>query len=232
MRERERERQRQRQRKRERERDRETVRQRDRDRDKRGGCCVESHCGEAFFTKPAKRVKRTESRRSTAEKTWVSHHESVRSKENLRRDIPPWIREEDVQLTPMTDRVRDLINLAWEFAITKYPEKASSELQKELWVDTSQSGHWQPWSFGTLRAITTGSDFYSFARRRWLHPLEVFAIMGFDPKTMRVAGMSPNHLRDLVGEAMALPAVGAVALCLSHALPSVWEAEEDGGSDS
>ena len=119
-------------------------------------------------------------------------------------------------------RVADMVDLAWSATARRFPEKSVAERKQLLFCDVSQSGSRTPWSFGSIRSLTTSSSYFCFDENRLLIAPELLALLGFQTKELKLT-VPPSRLADLAGEAMALPAIGITAACLARCLENVWE---------
>ena len=140
-----------------------------------------------------------------SEAQWVPASKKVLEDASIdkHRDLSAWRGDSKLPGVPNTARIMNLLDVA----------RACSQSQ-DLYVDISQSVGRRPWSAGTLRSITTGSNFFSFKRRRTLEVQELWRCFGFADKNIPSA--SPHALRNLLGEAMSLP-------CIALAMVSVLE---------
>ena len=86
----------------------------------------------------------------------------------------------------------------------------------DLYVDVSQSLDWKPWTVGSIRSLTTGSQIFSLRLDRLLTEFEVLLCLGFKPYS--IPELSRTTLRDLAGQCMALPAVGLAMISVLSSL--------------
>eukprot|EP00971_Amphidinium_carterae_P348147 6490349-Amphidinium_carterae.2 len=150
-----------------------------------------------------------------ASTAWKNKHAEVRKKEKC-EGIPCWAGTDTLQWPGLeTQRVKDVINLAWQVNVKKLGADLINPFK--LYVDVSQSGHHRPWVYGKLRSVTTSSVIFNFGARRCLLPEEVFAILGFDEA--KFGTLSSFAKKDLVGECMALPCVAMCLAALCSVLP-------------
>lgn len=116
-----------------------------------------------------------------------------------------------------------MLDMAW-FAATSGVDDAAEidRIKQRLTCDISQSLHRRKWSLG-LSTFTTTSEVYSFAHDRLITDQEKFFLLGF-PRSTRFDGLPSNCLKDLVGSAMALPALTVVmySAALVLKLPGLW----------
>ena len=86
----------------------------------------------------------------------------------------------------------------------------------DLYVDISQSLDWKPWTIGSIRSVTTGTQIFSLQRDRLVTEVELMRCLGFPPWSIP-ASLSRHALRDLGGQCMALPAVGLALISVISA---------------
>ena len=123
----------------------------------------------------------------------------------------------------LSARCKDLINIAW-FRSTKdltNPVHITA-VRDCLLVDISQDISRRPWS-NRLGTFTTSAQIYSFRLGRVLLEEEKFYFLGF-PRNTKFSSLSMHALRDLSGDAMALPSVTMViySLLLVGRFPGLW----------
>ena len=120
-----------------------------------------------------------------------------------------------------TPRQKDILNIAFLSTCQRLgldpasPEAAAAARSGDpgglgLLVDISQSVNRHPWTLGRLHTVTTSTKAYSFALERVLAPEEVLMMYGW-PRPMAEAphSIGRSRMRNLVGETMALPTIGA-----------------------
>lgn len=154
---------------------------------------------------------------------WIGHSALVRSKMNMPTGAAPWSGRPGVALTGVsrTRRVVDLLDIA-SFASVK--GKSTDEIEAirhELVCDVSQGVERSPWA-RHVGTFTTAGEFYLFGADRIMTEREKFRALGFGP--VNCDGLSRAQLKDLGGEAMALPSIGSVlaAVILAVDFPSLW----------
>ena len=100
--------------------------------------------------------------------------------------------------------------------------------KRDLTMDVTQNPSWTKSSPGTMASFTRGSAVYSFQEDRVLGPQELLRLMGWIGGAL-TGDLSLRDVRDLVGEAQALPslatALAALLLATRSALPAVWPRE-------
>lgn len=121
-------------------------------------------------------------------------------------------------------RTKDLIDIAC-FACTKgvVDESERKRIKQRLMVDISQGISRRPWSMNTC-TFTTSAELYSFDLDRLITEKEKFIMLGFPRSTTCFDGVSVSALRDLCGDAMAIPSVTMVmySALLVLQIPGLW----------
>ena len=157
---------------------------------------------------------------------WKKHHRQVREKFSLQdKQSSRWMEKRGSGYNfRASQRVLDMINLAWDVEYSRNRTMSMEELEQRLMIDISQSAHRIPWST-KLRSITTSTALYSYRLKRVLHPLELLSLLGFPLQKISLKAereISPKQIQDLAGEAMALPCAGLIAQALALSLP-LWQ---------
>ena len=139
-------------------------------------------------------------------------------------DARPWTGRSDVHLlgVPNNENIRNIIDIAWWRSTNGLTEAEACLVRECLKIDISQSLSHKPWS-KHMTCLTTSSVVYSYAHDRVVTDPEKFFCLGFC-QDLRFESMASGHLKDLAGDAMALPSVGS-ALCslfLCAKLPGVF----------
>ena len=145
---------------------------------------------------------------------WKARHTTLRREEGLE------------EADPHATRRSDLISIAEGIARKKFEADFPGEefVMPEMYTDTSQSSTRRPWALGTLRSVTTSSDFYAHRMGRHLSPAELFACLGFKAPNMQ--GLSQTQMKDLLGECMSVPASTVALVSLLTNLPQHWAGSE------
>ena len=98
----------------------------------------------------------------------------------------------------LRDREKDILNVCWAL------HRKVKSLSRETWTHNK------------IRALTTSARLYSFSSNSILRPEHHFALMGYP--AVDLSQVSRKQAYDLVGEAMAMPNVTALAVSLAIAL--------------
>ena len=116
------------------------------------------------------------------------------------------IKRQSVGLS-LTSRVTDCINLC----------ASLQQDTQDLYLDVSQDLQRKPWSKKSLATLTRSSEVFSYDRCRSLVGHEYLRALGFpagSPEMIIPEGTTDAQLKDLAGDAMALPAVSLVETAL------------------
>lgn len=121
-------------------------------------------------------------------------------------------------------RARDCINVGYAFHTKRATSTREAEaMAEDLLCDVSQNVDRKPWAckFGTF---TTSCEYYSYGLDRMIFEEEKFALLGFDVRKLNLHGISAGSLRDVAGEAMAVPCVAMViySILLNVEFPGLW----------
>ena len=152
---------------------------------------------------------------------WPEDHQNFRIKHGLLAENDEvWSASHLLKGVPRgaagTTRECDVVDIAWQHALKCHPDLTPTEVSEGLIVDISQSVNRVPWCLNKVRSLTGSSKLYSFARDEVLNPQQHLSLLGFPPCDL--SNLSKTAVYDLASEAMAMPNVTAVAICLAHTL--------------
>ena len=160
--------------------------------------------------------------------TWRRTHESVRQLEQLPN--VSWCTFKCLKGIPWNSRARDCIEIAYcrfhKLILEKerngeVVERGSHGLFKCEWIlDISQTITRKAHSL-RFRAMCSSSTYYSFSLDRMITAPEHLLALGWPREGLleKLGQLSPSQIRDLAGESMAPPAIGAVMASLALSLP-------------
>ena len=155
---------------------------------------------------------------------WRKKSHELRQYYGIPLGARPWTSKPGVRLAGVVanDRVRDLIDIAWAVCSDGLEGDDLESVRKALIVDYSQDVGRKPWSM-TIGTFTTSSCIYSYGKDAKIREQEKFFMCGFDQST-DFGDIAESALRDLVGDCMALPCVGAVvaSAAVGAELPRLW----------
>ena len=121
------------------------------------------------------------------------------------------------RLHSLTDRALDVIDIAHEMMGR---EQNSGEVVG--FVDVSQCVTRENWGI-TLPSMNASSLWWSFERKRLLVADEHLRVLGYDlPGASPTARLGGSAVRNLTGEAMAPPCVGAILGALVSCMPTLF----------
>ena len=144
---------------------------------------------------------------------WKGKHASMRAK--LEAVGEKWSSTHSLKGIT-TERGKDVVDLCHE--ITK---------DDAMVVDISQDASRLPWA-KRVRSIVKNSELYSFSKDRTLHGVEHLRLLGFPTQKLNIP-LTASELKDVSGEAMAVPAIGLVTFCLLHSVAfpdALWDEGE------
>ena len=127
-----------------------------------------------------------------------------------------WRAERELLGVAKNERVLQLLDVAVSLHGT----------EADLYIDISQSVDWKPWTIGSIRSVTTGTQIFALQRDRLVTEMELMRCLGFPPWSIP-EGLSRHTLRDLCGQCMALPAVGLAMLSVMTCMdiPGLFSSE-------
>ena len=144
---------------------------------------------------------------------WMSQAKSIRESlwafDNTKKASRPWSSHARMQGISCTPRHREILDVAFldaERNLVEHGLRTTREdIANNLFCDVSQNLSRKPW--GGLRTLTTSTILYSFQKDRLILPEEGLRILGFPSTSTLVRGISQGDVSDIVGQAMAVPAV-------------------------
>lgn len=154
---------------------------------------------------------------------WKKHSIEFRQKIGLAPHAKPWTSRALLRGVRQTERTLDLLDVCWHCTTRGKSEAEIAVTRQHLMCDISQNIARRPWACEGFKTFTTVSDVYSFRLDRLVSEREKFALLGFPPN-LRLEGLSEVALKDLVGDAMAVPSVSVFtwALLLKMNYPGLW----------
>ena len=152
----------------------------------------------------------------------MARHAKVRQEEKLTAAVLPlW--SSTHKLSGVTSaRATDAIDLCFQITSQKagYLTGATGELShcgedadcfKTLYQDVSQDGARRPWA-NKVRSMVRNSDIYAWKQDRTLTGSEHLRCLGFETKKLDLSHHTDRELKDLAGEAMAVPSISLVSV--------------------
>ena len=121
-------------------------------------------------------------------------------------------------------RALDCINVGYAYSTRRAANKQEAEaMASHLLCDCSQNFDRKPWAF-KFGTFTTSCEYYSYGLDRMIFEAEKFTMLGFDARNLNLVGIDAGYLRDLAGEAMAVPSVSMVlySVFLNVDFPGLW----------
>ena len=157
---------------------------------------------------------------------WHVQSDKLRGVMKLSKHWSRWTNRASFQGTGlmMNPRVTDLLNtaVAWHMFKKKVKFSASEIIMKEtvkdVFVDVSQGHDRRPWTKGANLQVspcfTTSTCMYSCQHDRYVYPQEMARMLGWNDDVEKPPGVSLLKYRDMLGNSIALPCLGAVVWTL------------------
>jgi hypothetical protein len=157
---------------------------------------------------------------------WDANDKAARTKLDMGFKATPWTGKAGVQLrgVPNQERATSLIDVAYVTATDRLNSQAEKDhILSRLTVDISQDTCRNPWHY-RFPTLTCSSELYCFRFDRMVTEFEKLVLLGFS-KAVNVRAMPQHHVKELAGEAMAVPSVASVLYCtlLCIQLPGFWQ---------
>lgn len=182
-----------------------------------GVCC---EC-ESVYLDPRLWTQEFSGEEAAASAPWRRADAKMRSSKGLGTvSSREWSSSALMQHVGRTERVYSIIDTCWD--MHSAPNMRES-IASELFVDVSQNIDQGFFSSSHLKTSTTSQELYSFGRDRMLLAQEYLNILGMPP--CNLDGLTSRQVRDLAGEAFALPVVTLLttALILHAPSPDLWD---------
>ena len=165
-----------------------------------------------FGIGPGKELESRSARPTKEATSWIAKHKQVREDLGIGAGAA-WSDAGKKAMGVHTRRAKDLLDIAWAHST------AQSKTQ-DLIADVTHSAARLPWGCG-FRAMTTSTTFFVFAEDRICLPAEHLRILGF-PQNVQHKCVSGAQLKELCGQAMAVPCITLAATAVALALPELW----------
>ena len=113
----------------------------------------------------------------------------------------------------LIERVLDSIHIAFQLGCDSQPQRAANFV-----LDVSQQVERRPWRAPDgFRSMTRSSEYFLYSQDRLALAVEHLRVLGF-PSNSKLDGLTGANLRCLSGDAMAMPCVTLLLLCILHAM--------------
>ena len=154
-------------------------------------------------------------------KQWQISSEKIRASLGLSRAWSGWTSQPDfvghgLVLNP---RSKDLLNICFGAHLRKaglalWLSQEAKDSVQELYLDVSQGVQREPWNRagGEAPCLTTSTALYAFGKDRLVCPQELARMMGWPDQFEVPAMVSPQKLRQMIGNGIALPCLGTILL--------------------
>ena len=151
---------------------------------------------------------------------WRDAHESARNR--LNGVMPPdWTLRHLLRGAPLNERVQDLINLVYakhHISQIALGAEANEEgyVPCALVLDISQAIDRACFADAHVRSMCSGSSYYAFSEDRMLVHWEHLSLLGWNVTRLPPLpkSLTPHKIRELAGEAMAVPSITASVVAM------------------
>ena len=162
---------------------------------------------------------------SVAPAKWKARSVAARASLGMPATAKPWTKDASLRGVPPGERVRDVLDIAFQQATLHHPGMDRKELLKNLWCDISQNcDRGLRYTFA-VPCFTTNSVAYSFGQDACLSGAAQFRALGWgsDPPPMPLEYFSNGDARDLSGDAYSVPmASAATMVCFLNPYSPWW----------
>ena len=161
----------------------------------------------------------------------------IRDKLGVPDDFMPWSKMHGYNGVPDVARFQDCLEICYiteQILAAKKADMAADftkEPQDDLYCDFSQAADRSPWSKNCLRTFATSSKNYSFRRKRVIFAQEQFGCLGYNFKKLNFDYLSTRQIRELAGEAVALPSMALVLRAVIGQLDLDKPDDDDAGDN-
>eukprot|EP00971_Amphidinium_carterae_P352644 6492685-Amphidinium_carterae.8 len=155
---------------------------------------------------------------------WHTVHDKVKKQEGL--PAVSWRASKQLRGVSATERVREVIDIAYARYHKQHAEKGDDTLRQCPWLlDVTQCIS-RKCHCTHFRAMCSGSTYYSYSLDRMITPVEHLLVLGWPQQSaldrLGKLSLNPGQVRDLAGESMSPPCIGAVMTALALTL-DIWE---------
>ena len=157
---------------------------------------------------------------------WKVESAALRKSLGAQKDEAPWTKDAKLWGTRKTDRVKDLLDLAW------LSEQKSGRDRKNLLVDYSLSTERAARGFKRPPCLSRKTQVYSFAQDRSLCAEEMGGFLGFGHPRISWAVYEgtkvfpEDEARELFANSMDLASVGSVLASAILAFPGLFKRQD------
>ena len=136
-----------------------------------------------------------------------------------------WTRKPAVRLEGVRPQLGalDVIDVGYACAIRGASDAEAVGITKTILCDVSENVERRPWA-NKFSTFTTSSHLYAYGLDRIIYEAEKNALLGFDARRLQLDNLPPHQLRDIAGDAMAVPSVALVmySVVLNVKFPGLW----------
>jgi len=118
-------------------------------------------------------------------------------------------------------RGRDLVNVAWAWRLSQFPDASLDDITRDFYVDLSQSVPFGLWSEGFVRTLCKSTRIYSFQWDMVLKRRHQLACMGLPLKCLRILG-DHNSAFAFAGNAFACPSIATALIAFYLKAEGAW----------
>jgi hypothetical protein len=144
---------------------------------------------------------------------WRSHSAKVRHGLQVSANYSPRTKRTPKPMLKglaSTERVVDLINVAWAERLKESPSLTDAEKKSGYFANVSQAVQRRPW--GRMGTLCTSGIFYSYEHDLVLSGYHMCRLHGVPMGTGISSVFSSHQLRDLAGESFSLPCITTAVL--------------------
>ena len=147
--------------------------------------------------------------------SWQAEHRAFRQKHGLGTECP-WTSVKPVRGL-YSKRARDCVDICAGLNPAVFQEDT------DMVVDVSQTVSRCRWTVGAP-TLTTSASLFLYREARLLTGIEHMMLMGFNPQVAKPK-VADSNLKNLAGEAMAVPVISSITLALVLALDKFFEVQ-------
>lgn len=154
---------------------------------------------------------------------WRMHSAKTRDKISMASSAAPWTGRADTKCHGLarTERVTDLLDVAWAHRRLENQHASVEELKKGFWCNPTQGVQRRPWGVRPA-TLTTVAELYSYQYDVALSGHAGLRVMGFPPGAGSTSSLSESDYRHLAGEMFSIPIATCILFSLYQNPHATW----------
>ena len=145
---------------------------------------------------------------------WLAKDRTTRDRVGLARGASPWSERKALRGVPPSQRVKNLLDIAFWKHRTQFPGVGEAELVRNTWVHISQELDRIPISKPLAPCLLSNSVLYSMEADATISGRAHLQLMGWPVSFIERSGISDSECRDLAGNSFSCPISCLISCCM------------------